>query len=58
LVSDGVPVTVVQRLMGHEQASTTLNRYAHAPRDYDARVRELFDGDDPEDSGVDVSPTC
>jgi integrase len=49
LVTDGVPVNIVQRLMGHEQASTTLNRYVHAPRDYDARVRELFDDEEPED---------
>ena len=35
LVSDGVPVNVVQRVMGHEQASTTLNRYTHAPDDYE-----------------------
>jgi site-specific recombinase XerD len=26
LVSDGVPINVVSRLMGHEQVSTTLNR--------------------------------
>src|SRR3954470_6034576 len=39
LVSDNVPVNIVQRLMGHENASTTLNRYVHAPRDYDDRVR-------------------
>jgi integrase len=49
LVSDGVPVNVVQRLMGHERASTTLNRYVHAPREYDERVRDLFDGEDPDD---------
>jgi integrase len=42
LVSDGVPVNVVQRLMGHETASTTLNRYVHAPDDYDERVRRIF----------------
>jgi integrase len=30
LVSDGVPINVVSRLMGHEQISTTLNRYTHA----------------------------
>jgi hypothetical protein len=29
--------------MGHENASTTLNRYVHAPRDYDDRVRGLLD---------------
>jgi hypothetical protein len=43
LVSDGVPVNVVQRVMGHEQASTTLNRYTHAPDDFAARVRAAFD---------------
>ena len=40
LVSDGVPVNVAQRPMGHEQASTTLNRYVHAPRDYDERLED------------------
>ena len=43
LVSENVPINVVQRLMGHEDASTTLSRYVHAPRDYDDRVRGLFD---------------
>jgi len=38
LVSDGVPVNV-QAVMGHEQASTTLNRYTHVPADSHARVR-------------------
>jgi integrase len=50
LVSDGVPVNIVQRLMGHENASTTLNRYVHAPTDFDERVRDFFnDGDDAAD---------
>ncbi|MGF1661102.1 MAG: tyrosine-type recombinase/integrase [Kineosporiaceae bacterium] len=48
LVSDGVPVNVVQRLMGHESASTTLNRYVHAPDDYDERVRQLVAAHDRE----------
>jgi len=39
LVSDGVPVNVVQAVMGHEQASTTLNRYTQVPADSHARVR-------------------
>jgi integrase len=30
LVTDGLPVNVVQRVIGHEQASFTLNRYTHA----------------------------
>jgi hypothetical protein len=33
LVSEGVPVNMVQAVMGHEQASTTLNRYTHVPAD-------------------------
>jgi integrase len=43
LVTDGVPVNVVQRVMGHEQASFTLNRYTHAPDDYEDRVRLAFE---------------
>ncbi|MBM0257082.1 tyrosine-type recombinase/integrase [Micromonospora sp. 4G55] len=31
LVSGGVPVNVVRAVMGHEQASTTVNRYTHTP---------------------------
>ncbi|WP_346537047.1 hypothetical protein [Micromonospora sp. DPT] len=30
--------SLVQRVIGHEQASTTLNRYTHTPDDYAARV--------------------
>ncbi len=45
LISDGVPVNVVRRLMGHEQMTTTLNRYTHDARDYeDVRVRDVFSG--------------
>jgi integrase len=47
LVSDGVPVNIVQKVMGHEQASTTLNRYTHTPEDYGERVRDAFDGPAP-----------
>ncbi len=37
LVSDGVPINDVARVMGHEQTSTTLDRYTHANRDRNAR---------------------
>ncbi|MET8305637.1 tyrosine-type recombinase/integrase [Micromonospora sp. NPDC005173] len=49
LVSAGVPVNVVQAVMGHEQASTTLNRYTHTPADFHESVRRAFGGsaDDP-----------
>ncbi|MGK5737339.1 tyrosine-type recombinase/integrase [Micromonospora sp. URMC 103] len=43
LVTDGVPINLVQRVMGHEQASTTLNRYTHTPDDYAARVLAAFE---------------
>ena len=42
LVSDGVPVNLVQYVMGHEQASTTLDRYTHAPSGHGDRVRAVF----------------
>ncbi|MEV4522662.1 site-specific integrase [Micromonospora tulbaghiae] len=49
LVSSGVPVNIVQAVMGHEQASTTLNRYTHTPADFHESVRKVFGGfaDDP-----------
>ncbi|SCL22826.1 Site-specific recombinase XerD [Micromonospora nigra] len=42
LISSGVPVNVVQAVMGHEQASTTLNRYTHTPADFHRLVRGVF----------------
>ncbi|TDE13044.1 site-specific integrase [Jiangella asiatica] len=42
LVSDGVPVNDVQRIMGHEQATTTLNLYTHDSGAAGSRVRGLF----------------
>jgi integrase len=45
LVSSGVPVNDVQKVMGHEQASTTLNRYTHGSGDRDARVLGAFADD-------------
>jgi hypothetical protein len=42
LVSSGVPVNDVQKVMGHEQASTTLNSYTHASSDSERRVRNAF----------------
>ncbi len=39
LVTEGVPVNVVRRVMGHEQTTTTLDLYTHTPDDYEDRVR-------------------
>ncbi|WP_218007009.1 tyrosine-type recombinase/integrase [Microtetraspora fusca] len=44
LVSEGVPVNDVAGLIGHEQISTTLNRYTHASRDRNGRARAVFAG--------------
>jgi integrase len=42
LVSEGVPINDVASVLGHEQTSTTLNRYTHASRDRHARVRSAL----------------
>ncbi len=49
LISEGVPVNVVQVALGHEHASTTLNRYTHRPKDYHDRLRAALTdpADDP-----------
>lgn len=39
---DGVPVDDVAKVMGHEQTSTTLNRYAHPSPAYVNRVCDVF----------------
>ncbi len=49
LVSDGVPVNDVQRVMGHERPSTTLDLYTHARLDFDQRLRDAFDDMPPTD---------
>ncbi|MBN1461485.1 MAG: tyrosine-type recombinase/integrase, partial [Armatimonadetes bacterium] len=43
LVSDGVPINDVAKVMGHEQTSTTLNRYTHSTAERDRRVLRSFD---------------
>ncbi|EEP72886.1 hypothetical protein MCAG_03213 [Micromonospora sp. ATCC 39149] len=45
LATDGVPVNVVRRVVGHEKASTTPDRYTHTPDDYADRVRLTFADD-------------
>ncbi|MEU1686476.1 tyrosine-type recombinase/integrase [Micromonospora sp. NPDC005707] len=42
LVSDGVPINDVAKVMGHEQTSTTSNRYTHSPAERDRRVSKSF----------------
>lgn len=46
LVDDGVPVNMVQQVLGHERATTTLDLYTRRTKDVD-RIRRVLD-DDPE----------
>lgn len=43
LVSDGLPPNIVQRIMGHEDVTTTLSIYTDVPADYVDRVDGVFD---------------
>jgi integrase len=45
LVDDGVPPNMVQRVMGHERASTTLDLYTRRTDDADRILRALDDPD-------------
>ena len=48
LVDDGVPPNMVQRVMGHERSSTTMDLYTRRTDNAD-RVLEALEGDDPDD---------
>jgi integrase len=56
LISDGVPINEVQRLLGHEQASTTLDRYTHPTPGHEAQVRAVFSL--PADFSLTFGPGC
>lgn len=43
LVDDGVPVNVVQRVMGHERSSTTLDLYTRRTDNHSRILRALDD---------------
>jgi integrase len=45
LVDDGVPPTMVMRVMGHEKVTTTLELYARRTDDGDRILRALTDDD-------------
>jgi integrase len=49
LVSDGVPPNIVQRIMGHEDVTTTLSIYTDVPSDYVDRVDGVFEDPDETD---------
>ncbi|MCS7483397.1 tyrosine-type recombinase/integrase [Umezawaea endophytica] len=45
LVDDGVPINMAQRVLGHENASTTLQLYTRRTVDHE-RILKALDGDD------------
>ena len=51
LVDDGVPVNMVQRVLGHERSSTTLDLYTRRTDD-PSRVLRALDDDDPDDGAA------
>jgi Phage integrase family len=48
LVDNGVPPNMVQRVMGHERASTTLDLYTRRTDD-STRILRALDDEDPDD---------
>lgn len=60
-MDDGVPPNMVQRVMGHERASTTLDLYARRTDD-NARILDALDDsdddsdDEPDDGLAAVAP--
>jgi integrase len=51
LVDDGVPPNMVQRVMGHERSSTTLDLYTRRTDDPTRILRALDDDEEDEDDG-------
>ena len=45
LVDDGVPINMVQKVMGHERSSTTLDLYTRRTDNHD-RILQAMDGDE------------
>jgi integrase len=47
LVDDGVPINMAQKVLGHENASTTLQLYTRRTTDHDRILRALGDEEPP-----------
>jgi integrase len=57
LVDDGVPPNMVQRVMGHERSSTTLDLYTHRTDNSSRILDALNDPDEvPDDESPDDGP--
>ena len=51
LMDDGVPVNMVQRVLGHEKSSTTLDLYT-GRTDNRARILDALTDEDDEEGGA------
>jgi integrase len=56
LVDDGVPINMVQKVMGHERSSTTLDLYTRRTDNHD-RILQALDGADGVNSVDDTDDT-
>ena len=56
LVDDGVPPNMVQRVMGHERSSTTLDLYTRRTDDSDRILQALNDPEEDDDPEDDTGP--
>jgi integrase len=55
LVDEGVPPNMVQRVMGHERSSTTLDLYTRRTED-STRILRALDDQDPDDGAGGLVP--
>ncbi|WP_344253782.1 tyrosine-type recombinase/integrase, partial [Pseudonocardia hydrocarbonoxydans] len=46
LVDDGVPINMVQQVMGHERSSTTLDLYTRRTDNHDRILQAMDDDED------------
>lgn len=46
LVDDGVPINMVQKVMGHERSSTTLDLYTRRTDNHDRILQAMDDDED------------
>lgn len=57
MIADGIPLIVVSRQLGHAQASTTANIYAHALKSAEEKATQVFNRFDDVVSGTESEST-
>jgi hypothetical protein len=54
LADDGVPVNKVQKVMGHENVTTTLQLYVRKTEDHGA-ILDVLNDEDPDDGAAGIA---